>query len=258
MATKKYSLFLDKFPLQLESWKEQQKAKGKPGSQYEFARQVGVEPYYVTDWKTGRHGIPYLYIEKICEVLGVSTDVYEPRTHSEKYQYSSDFITDIGKAHVEFANKEGLDLTLVEALTKIVDFNKTFPVYTPIRLNTQFLDPEYIRMINADSAPIDKKLEFLQVTRDGKRITLHRADLAFLKEVQDRVTEYVEYLFYRRAQEMKDELTQVNKDLHITLKDGGQAVKKITREYIETIDRFNKYHVEDLDPEEGSDISGKH
>lgn len=260
MATKKYSLFLDKFPMQLKAWKEQQKAEGKSGSQYDFARQVGVEPYYVTDWKTGRHGIPYTYIDKICEVLGITPDVYEPRTATEKYKYVSDYITKIGRDNISFANEKGLDLTLVEALTKIVDFDSQFPVYAPITSKGGSLEPEYTRMVNADSAPIDKKLEFLQVTKDGKRITLHRADLAFLKEVQDKIAEYVEFLFHKRTQEMKDEVIRFNEGLRKKLTNGGVAMIKPTKKYVESIDRFTKYDLEENNDskKKGEGNHGKH
>lgn len=256
MSTKKYILFPIKFPLHLKDWSKQQKALGKPGSQYEFAKQVGVDPYYVTDWKSGRHGTPYKYIERICEVLGVSPEVYEPKTHSEKYQYSSDFITTVGKANAAFAMQEGLNLKLVESLTEIVDFNKSFPKYSPLKARiTPDFNAEYIRKTNVDSAPIDKDLQYLQIERDGKRLTLSRSDLAYLKEVQNKVAEYVEFLFYTRTQEMKDEVIRFNEGLHLTLKDGGHATINPTKEYLQKIDRFAKYDLQEDDNFEKGDES---
>lgn len=220
MTTKKYMLFQSKFPSQLATWKEEQKRQGKKGTNYEFAKQVGVEPYYVTDWKSGRSGTPYKYINRICKVLGVSPNVYEPTTHDEKYGKSSDYITKVGKANMAFAEQEGLNLELVSGLAGIMDFDELFPVYAPIVELTSDQDTgikKYGRMKNADSAPIDERLSFLQIHQNGKTVTMSRADLAFLKEVQDKVVEYVEFLFYQRSKEMKREEEQV-------------------------IDRFAKYH----------------
>lgn len=236
MSTKKYVMFHVKFPSDLENWKKGQIAQGKKGSQKEFARQVGVQPYYVTDWKTGRSGIPYTYIDKICEVLGVDPDRYEPTTHGERYENSKDFITEIGRKNIEFAKDIGLDMTFVDGLTKIVDFNENFPLYAPIKKMTGNALQGYVysRSTNADSAQIDKELQFLQVEQDGKLKTMHDGDLAFLKEVQDQVADYVMYLFNRRQQEMKREVEQFNADLTPEAFDEAW----IRPEYILDHDRF--------------------
>lgn len=251
MPTKKSLLFPEKFPRQLETWQAQQKEQGKPHSQGEFARQVGVEPYRVSDWKSGRQGIPHTYIEDICRVLGVSPDVYEPKTHAEKYRYDTEFMqTEIGKSHSEFAKQEGLDLGLIRAISKVVDFNKEFPLFAPFGHWT--LDPKtgekyYDRKVNyADSVPfnktLDEDLRFLQVNRDGKTITMHRADLAYLKEVQDQIVRFVEFLFYERSREMKDETIRFNEDLIVTETDSdGNKVtwkKEPDEEFIREHDRF--------------------
>lgn len=216
---KKYRLFPTKFPVLLEDWKRQQKENGKPGSNYEFGKQVGVPNYRVSDFKSCRQGIPYSYIDKICEVLGVSPDVFEPTTDEEKYENDSQFITDLGKAHVNFAKSEGLDLNLVQALSNVVDFDSLFPIYLPIPDREDCVLTK--KRILADSAPIDNSLQYLQVHRDDKTITFHKCDLAYLKEVQDQVIEFVSYLFYKRSMEMKKEALLFNDDFREIHPDHG-------------------------------------
>lgn len=213
MVTKKGEkpvLFSTMFPEDLKMWCINQKAQRKPGTQYDFAKQVGVPPYYVTDWKTGRSGIPYKHLSKICEVLGVSEDRYYLKTHTEHYENSKRYITEVGKKNADLAKEKGLDLDLVRALSQVVDFDESFPVYAPFN---RIKGSTVCRSVNNDSAPIDSSLDYLQVEQDGKRKTFHVADLAFLKEVQDQVVDYVNYLFYRRKQEMKREEAQFNEDL---------------------------------------------
>jgi len=213
MSTKKEEkpvLFSVKFPEDLKTWCVEQKRQGKPGTQYAFAKQVGIGQDRVSDWKTGRGGIPYKYLPKICEVLGVSEDRYYPKTHAERYENSKNCITEIGKKNVDFAVEKGLDLDLVRVLSQIVDFDESFPVYAPIN---NIIGTTVCRSVNVDSAPIDRNLDYLQVEQDGKRITFHIADLTFLKEVQDQIVDYVGYLFYKRKHEMKREVDRFNEDL---------------------------------------------
>lgn len=212
---KKPILFPVKFPKQLEDWKKEQKEQGKPGTNYEFAKQVGVPSYYVTDWKTGRNGIPYTYIDKICEVFGVSKKVYYPITHREKIENSTEFITKVGKDNVQYATQEGLNLKFVEALSKIVEFDEKFPVYAPINniKGNSIQGYTFSRSKPGNSAQIDHDLQFLQVQQDGKTITMSRGDLMYLKEVQDEIADYVKYLFYKRKLEMVKEVEQFNEDL---------------------------------------------
>ena len=63
---------------------------------------------------------------------------------------------------------------------------------------------------DSDSAPIDKELSFLQVKRNDKRITMHEMDLMFLKDVQDKVADFVEVLFYKKQKEMEESIQKAN------------------------------------------------
>lgn len=263
MTTKEInSYFGHKFTEAISIWKAEQKRLEKPNKQQDFVEQVRklwesnhpdadacpLESYYVTDWKTGRSGYPHKYINEICEVLGVNEEFFsiEHASHDEKYENSSDFITEIAKDHVEFANRKGLNLDLIRALTKIVDFDELFPLYSPIGHYTE--DPDtgkkiYDREVDFKNSAqvnvdIDQKLQFLQLHRYGKTILLHRCDLAVLKDMQDKIIEYVEGLFLLRAREMKKEVDAVNDYL-----DGEELTAEIEMQF----DRYAKIYRDQFD-----------
>ena len=260
----------------LDAWKEQQKANNKPHSNYEFAKQVNeqerqlrgdlatcrVDYRNVSKWYNGTN--PEKYIEEISRVFGVPVSSFSPQSHDERYSDSSEFITELGKEHVEFAKEIGLDLELTRALTRVVDFDDLFPLYAPINhayMGTIDGDPTgsvykmWDRKVNyMNSAVIDKDLSFLQIERDGKRITLHKGDIAFLKEVQDKVVDYVRYLFFARTEEMRTETDRFNKDRYpIETTEKGEtciSTVPIDKQFVLDHDRFARYTYNFEEPED--------
>lgn len=244
-----------------ETWKERFreaydlkfKSLDKKNTQQEFADRINqikydkygiegnVDNRFVSKWLNGT--VPEEEnIKCICEVLGLSEDYFEP-SDRDRYRDDSQFITELGQKHVAFAKEIGLDLDLVKALHNLTDWDTIFPMYSPIEpsdVEKFFLSNKWERLNGfVSSAPIDKSLDFLQTQKDGKLLTLHRADLVYLKEVQDKVVEYVEYLFYKRAQEMKKEVEEVN--AFANPGGTGRRSKLFVREHLFEIDRFQKY-----------------
>lgn len=213
-------------------------------------------------------------LKAICEVLDLDLEYFNP-TRSEQYRDSSQYMTEVGRAHVEFAKEIGLDLNLVKALHDLINFGDNFPLYAPIcfdKPRADFFTNEVTVNAgrlweHAHSAPmkrdadLDLDLDFLQFVRDGKRITLHKGDLAFLREVQDQVVDYVKYLFYRRAQEMDKEVDNVKERVKETVKirelsTGGTEVSYgviKSKEILTEIDRFAPYGYRFIDKEGGQE-----
>lgn len=152
-------------------------------------------------------------IALIIELLDLPADYFEP-SKNDLYKNSSKYITEVGRKIICEAEEAGSDLDFVKGLRGVVDFDKHFPIYAPLAEQNpgDLLSTTYGRKTHAESAPIDKDLEFLQIRRNGKTITLSLADLAFLREVQDEVARYVHYLFYKRAELMDDIVDKVNDD----------------------------------------------
>lgn len=222
-----------------EAYELNWKSKGKGHRQADFAN--AIKDYRTTKEKgtkgtcTGQQVSKWLNgvvpsdenIEAICAVLELPADYFEP-SHDDKYKESSRFITSIGKHNARVSQKIGLDLSFVESLRGIVDFDTWFPVYSELcNISDDPLAPKYGRKNNAESAKIDKQLEFMQVNKDGKTITLSLVDLMFLREVQDKVANYVEFLFYQRWETMNKAVNAVNKA------SAGKVVfnEKMLREY---------------------------
>ena len=208
--------FVNVFKEKFSDWKK----KDKGNTQGEFARQIceirkkktgekcPVTNSYVSEWLRGKW-FPEQYLPEIAEVLGVKDEDFFFQTDEEKYKYSSDYINGIGKANIDFAKQRGLNIDLIDALSGIIDFNGLFPVYLPIPDRDDCLLPN--KRSHGDSAPIQEN-QFMQIEREGKTITFHKCDLMYLKEVQDQVVAFVEFLFYKRSKEMSKEAYQFNED----------------------------------------------
>ena len=220
-------------------------------SQEDLAELIGVKsPNSITDWRRGYSRPSEDNLKKVCDVTGVPIDVFYPSTHGEKYEYDVDAITEIGKENAAYAEEKGLNLELVRAISNMIDFDSLFPLYSPIVYRGE--DPEthfkiYGRRADFPNSGriIDDELKFIQIERDGKLITFHRCDLAFLKEVQDQVIGFVKFLFYNRREEMEQEVRAFNDDLIIeaALPDGSvkPAQKDPTKDFILAHDRFAQY-----------------
>ena len=215
-----------------------------------------VSSQQVSKWLHGT--LPEFYnLDAICEVLELDIDYFSP-THEEEYRDSSQYITKVGKEHTVFSKEIGLDLDFLKGLHNVVDFDSLFPMYSPIVSDNTDIMPVYKRLSNyADSALIDDELDFLQVHKDGQTLTLHRCDLAYLREVQDKVSEYVEFLFSKRLKEMETEVEEVNRRTHFKLKDGGDGYRPLRHEERLKVDRFAKYAYGDT-PKKGGQDNGKH
>lgn len=212
-----YAYFSRVFAEKLDAWKKEKDETGIKRTQELFAEAIDVATANsISDWKKGYSYPSPKTMAKICEVLNVSESDFQPKAHGDRYLHDREFITEIGKANVTFAKDNGLDIDFVRSISGLVDFDKLFPKYSPIvpdKSNSPDF-PSYTRQNNADSsAIIDEDLQFMQLKRDGKTYTLHKSDLAYLKEVQDQVAEYVEFLFWKRAREMEDEVKAFADDL---------------------------------------------
>ena len=249
------------------AYKKKWKSLGK--SQKEFAEEINkvrtreengtigtVSGQQVSKWLHG--SVPEFYnLDAICEVLGLEIEYFSP-TREENYRDSTQYITELGKAHTEFSKEIGLDLDFLKGLHNVVDFDSLFPMYSPIIADHSDILTKYKRQLNfANSAPIDDDLDFLQIHRYGKTLTLHRCDLAYLREVQDQVVEFVGYLFYKRREEMKGEVKEANSRSHFETMNGGKAFRPLHREEFLEIDRLAHYVYKDA-PEEGGSENGKH
>lgn len=230
-AKQRKDFFKRRFNELYSEWKK----RDKGNTQGEFARQIceirnkntgekcPVTNSYVSEWKRGKW-VPDQYIPEIAKVLGVKEEEFSFNTHDDLYRHSSEYITEFGRSDLsQFCYDIGLNLQFLSSIRKLIgpDFDSMFPIYLPIPDREECMLPNKRKL--ADSAPIDNMLQYLQVERDGKTITLHKCDLAYLKEVQDQIVEFVSYLFYKRSEEMKKEALLFNDDFQKLHPDLGPA-----------------------------------
>lgn len=181
----------------LAEWKS--KEKGRTQESFGKLLYPPASRQSVIKWSKGTDIPNPARLIQICKVLEVPDDYFDfDSAHSDLYRKSSAYITEIGKASVQHANEIDLDLNFVKALHKITDFNSSFPLHA-----------DQAGCIPAKPAPIDKELSFLQIEREKQRVLLSDLDLDFLKTVQDKVIDYVQYLFYTESK--KQEIMQVPK-----------------------------------------------
>lgn len=251
--------FVKQFQKLFGAWK----AKDKSHTQGEFARLIckirkaktgekcPVTNSYVSEWLRGKW-FPEMYLPEIAEVLGVDTEDFFPSTREELYENSSLHMNKFRNEEIlPFCEKIGLDVSFIDAIRKQVDFEKLFPLFVPAMINPDangFIDGKYYTLspeyFLANSAPMDD--DTFQVKREfdclynekgeiepmESLITLSKADLLFLRDVQKDVARYIEFLFMKRREEMQDEVDRMNEASKKQLPDGGRAHVRLTRKQV--------------------------
>lgn len=246
-----------------ELYQEKWKSKGKTQADFaEAIRNCFPNPHAckctnhnVSKWLSG--SFPEMYLEQIAQVLEVDLEVFIPQTRSEKYEYDSEYIKGITDDHAKYAKGIGLKGSFMKYVVQKPDFAESFPVYSPLWLKVSglpcFEKWEISRLPLAECAPVERTT--FQIEKDGKKITLSRADLEFLKEVQSKVYDYVDYLFYCRSKEMEEEEKKAQTLLpKRTIDENGVSIAYrptgVVQHELQEIDRFRKYVIKIVDEEE--------
>lgn len=203
----------------------EEKWKSEGGTQESFARAInavrninygGCTHTLVSRWKNGTT-FPETYLPDIAKVLDVDESEFFPKEHDDKYKSSSEYMTEVGNDMREYAEEIGLSVPFLQVLRSMGDFKEEFPFFCPIveKMNILSLD-EYVRLSESnasDSAPMTgDELPVFQFEKDDKTLTLSVVDLEFLKDVQDKVSEYVSFLYFQRKKEADEELRKLNED----------------------------------------------
>lgn len=192
----------------------------------------------VSDWT---RGVSYPTPEKmecICKILDVEESYFQPTSLRERYWFSQEGVDEDARKKSEYADLIGLNENFLIGLREIVDFDKYYRVYTPLQVEGFFSSERYIRIPEDRCADIEKATsngQIYQVCRNGKRIQLRKEDLEFLKDLQDEVSQYVEYLLYKRIQDMQKELEDLERDSM-----GKSGVFTVFSD--EKIGTYDKYH----------------
>ena len=206
---------------------------------------------YVSNWLTGK-AYPEQYLPQIAKALNVDESEFFPQTQDERFSFDSEFQNEFAKELVESASELGLDLYFLRAMERLIDFPNDFPKYTPFlkfesdnsakSLSEYFGRISISRLDNAVPAPMSDQYGFLQIEKDGKLINLSYCDFSYLKEVQEKVKEYVEFLFAQRRKEMEREEVLVEESTFKRTPDNVIVHSKISPKRLNEIDRFGHYY----------------
>lgn len=229
------AFFGSKFTKLVDEYIEEGKDIGEKRTPETICSALKVSRQTFYNWKSG--SLPDQYnFKKICDFFRVPEEEFYIRTHDEKYKFDSSFMDAVKESEIDpYCDKIGLDEEFVKVIRKQVNFDKLFPLWTPIDKNGDFFSYRYEqRSIDclSDSAPMD--VDTFQIRRcvegeEGEKlITMSRPDLLFLSDVQREVSRYIKFRFMERQEEMKDEVEKVNKECIHEDEGGGTSYRPLT------------------------------
>lgn len=208
-------------------------------SQDEVASDLHIGRSSVSQWLNAKQYPTPDNRKRICSLFGIPADSYEPRVlfdlYLKKYEDPKGIESILADEIIPYCNLLSLDLDFLRAIQKLVDFDSIFPYWSPIVSDREKF---YIRSNPFDTSREVKSNDniFLQVViaEDAqnpdsvkKRVFLQRADLVFLKEVQDAVKYGIESLFAKKRNDREAEV-QAARRAAIKI----QTDKEIERHYL--------------------------
>ena len=173
---------------------------------------------YVSKWSNG-YMSPVKYLPAICTVLDVDISEFSPKTHDEKYQYSSDYANGLEGRLEEIAEQNfGIDLTFFQGLRNIVpNFDSTFPKYAPLHyygINAYAPDGRqrnvYERRVPQETTETKSGKGLFQITMDGQTVFLTKYDMKFIRSLQNRISKLVSVYFEDHQKTIDKAETEAN------------------------------------------------
>ncbi len=235
-----YEFFSKRFKEAYKSWR-----KRTGGTQEKLAELIEVsDRRSISDWMNAKSYPTPANMKKLCEVLEVTEDSLT-RSYENDYHYSENFTEELHRKQKAFCKGIDLDLSFLKYIHEAVP-DEDFPIYSPLMPKTGKLLPDedgfsigYTRQDDFLTAyRCEEENEFQRQIGDGKTVNLHYADLAFIKDVQEEVTNYVLYLMYKRKKEMEQELS----DLTEASTDRTKGLRvQFSAQKIAEYDHYSKY-----------------
>ncbi len=191
------------------------KGQGKTATEFvraikEFMPEAKCDYKYVSKWLSG-YMSPVKYLPAICKVLEVDISEFSPKTHADKYKYSSDYADQVEDSLEKIAVKNfKIDLTFFQGLRDIIpDFDNKFPVFNTLRFY-EFTDKPYRRSVSTEAPDTNLGQGIFQITKGGKQIFLTKYDLKFIRALQIRISKIVTALFEAHQKELEQAEAEAN------------------------------------------------
>lgn len=235
-------------------WKsEKDENEEENRSQALFAKKVLSNRKSVSDWMNAKTKPQDDQIERICGVLGIKKEMLYDSSDQEKLLYDKQFTREIHEHYQQYCDGLGLSHDFMKFLKSEIQ-DELFPVWTPIMedgLVNPFEEDKFRRATPPKVYQSKNEYQRQTVTEKGIRtVNLTYIDYEFMKEVQEEVISYIEYLYFKRKKEMEITVEKVNSENITKREDGVIFVSVPSRKKMEEMDRFEKYrtkeHVEEV------------
>lgn len=198
----------------LNEWLAQKDEYGRKRTKKLFAEKVGCSINMVNRWIRGEVRISWDLLKEVAKVLEKDPEDFYPKSTKEKYENDPDFVTEHGRDLLDFARFIGLDVSLVRFLSSHISFENEYQPQTWINhiVSENGAIDFYWAGLNDfwKSANIDPSLEYLQLKKGEKKMTLTYMDIFELKRIQDCLIEAATFLMFQRKREMSRRIVELN------------------------------------------------
>lgn len=250
------------YRLYQKKWKE----KGKSQTQFVEAVKAidpesGISRTYVSKLLKGTYTPSAKNLQLFCAVFGVDYETeFLPSTYEDKYQHSAEYQDRVSEYFSQVATESfGLNLTFLNGLRQLIDFDKEFPLYG--ELIVAAADPTecfpsgltYKRAEPAEAYEASTRQRMFQVSTGNKAYNLSPEDMKFLKAVQNQVIRKVSEWFSKHRQDLINAANQAAeacegytfaemvKSGHDPL--SPEELQKIDKWGIYTVNELNRYNI---------------
>jgi len=204
-----------------ELYNKKWRSQGKTQKQFTEAikradPECGINEVYVSKMLNGVYAPRQKYLAVICKVLDVDISEFFPKTHDDRYEYSTGFADGLEGELEEYAVKQfKIDLTFFQGLRNIIpEFDPAFPMFAPLKWYDVVDENHqpYERPVFAEASATSKGQGLLQITKDGKTYFLSRFDLKFIRELQDMISRIAQKAFVTRQKAFDEAEAKANEE----------------------------------------------
>lgn len=220
----------------VEKW---QKEEGK--TQDDLAEAVGLsDRKSISNYLNAYQKPSKEKLLNLCDVLGTTPDELNGLNDDfiTKYQYDSKTASSVRNGYEAFCTGIGLSNDFLKYVRSALP-DESFPLFT--RIVADPLTDHFYREDSKITAETNIGSEYQIYTAAGEHTDLSYPDYAFLKDVQDQVTELVEYLYFKRQKQLDAALKTVNDECIVTSQTGLTIVKEPSEKLLCDTDPYYRF-----------------
>ena len=220
-----YMIFASNLRRHYERWKSVEYGR----NQDKLAKAVGLaDRKSISNYMKAVNYPDPVTLQRLCEVLETTPEELNGLNDSfrKHYQYDEDTADSVRRGYDAFCSGIGLNNDFLKYIRSALP-DESFPLFAPIQSDPMI--DQYIRRPAEETAVATYGKEYQIVTCDNIHTDLTYPDYAFLKDVQDQVTELIEYLYFKRKKQLDEALKKVNDEFIITSPDGLTFTRQVSK-----------------------------